>query len=81
MNHDTNQELKQDLKQDKKAAAYRVGIVVLIVLTILTAAEYIIAINMANATVLLFIMALLKAAPILQVFMHVSSLWSEEEGH
>ena len=81
MNHDTNQELKQDLKQDKKAAAYRVGIIVLLVLALLTAAEYAVAINMTNATVILFIIALLKAAPILQVFMHVSSLWSEEEGH
>ncbi len=69
------------MNNEKKAAAFRLGIIILIVLGILTVVEFVVAINLADATVLLFLIALLKAAPILQGFMHMSSLWSEEEGH
>lgn len=69
------------MSSEKKAAAFRLGIIILVLLAILTAVEYAVAIYLANATILLFIIGLLKAAPILQGFMHMSSLWSEEEGH
>lgn len=69
------------MNHEKRAAAYRIGVIILFLLAALTIGEYIIAVNLPNATVLLAIIALLKAVPILQVFMHISSLWSEEEGH
>ncbi|MCA9929661.1 MAG: cytochrome C oxidase subunit IV family protein [Anaerolineales bacterium] len=60
-----------------KAVAYRRGIYVFLVLAVLTAVEYLVAISF-NSTVLLFIIALLKAAAIVQYFMHVYRLWREE---
>ncbi len=67
--------------QEKKAGLFRQGVIVLVALAILTSLEFVIATHLQNATVLLFIIGLLKAAPIVQFFMHISSLWSEEEGH
>ena len=64
----------------KKAAAFRRGIVVLIVLAILTAVEYYVSLSQASMVVM-FLIALLKAAAILQYFMHVRKLWSEEGEH
>jgi len=69
-----------DLEQKKKAAYLR-GIIVLVVLTILTGLEFWVASAWPVAIIALFVIAILKAAPILQYFMHMSSLWSEEEGH
>ena len=66
--------------QEKKKVLYRPGLIVLIVLAVLTAVEYYIALLPNTATPALFIIALIKAWAILQYFMHVSSLWSEE-GH
>ncbi|MCP5093929.1 MAG: hypothetical protein GY943_00090 [Chloroflexi bacterium] len=63
---------------DLKSAAYRQGIYVFLFLAVLTAVEYIIAVSSFNSTVLLFIIALLKAAAIVQFFMHVYRLWREE---
>jgi len=67
--------------EESKKKAFNAGILVFVVLLILTGVEYVMATSLPSAVVLLFIVALLKAAPILQVFMHMSSLWSEEEGH
>ena len=64
----------------KKKALYRRGIIVLIVLAVLTAVEYYVAFLPTTATPALFVIAIIKAWVILQYFMHVSSLWSEE-GH
>jgi uncharacterized membrane protein HdeD (DUF308 family) len=69
------------LMEESKKKAFNTGILVLVALAILTGIEFFIAISLPNAIILLFIAALLKAAPIMQVFMHMSSLWSEEEGH
>ncbi|MFQ5576217.1 MAG: cytochrome C oxidase subunit IV family protein [Anaerolineae bacterium] len=66
---------------DKKRAVYRQGVIVLVVLGVLTAVEYLVAVNLHAALVILFILALFKAGPIVQYFMHINSLWSEEEGH
>ncbi|RME48215.1 MAG: hypothetical protein D6796_06605 [Caldilineae bacterium] len=68
-------------REAKKRAVFRQGIVVLVVLAVLTAVEFAVAINLPGAVTLLFLIAVLKAAPILQFFMHLSSLWSEEGGH
>ncbi len=62
---------------DKKAAAYRLGIITLVILAVLTAAEYFVAVYM-ESLVLLFIIALVKAAVIIQNFMHIARLWREE---
>ncbi len=65
----------------EKKAAYRQGVIVLIVLAVLTAIEFAVALLPANAIPILFVIALIKAWAVLQYFMHLSTLWSEEEGH
>jgi hypothetical protein len=63
----------------RRSAAYRLGVMVLIGLAILTGVEYGIAITLSSG-VALVILGLFKAGLIIQYFMHVSSLWAEE-GH
>jgi hypothetical protein len=65
---------------NRKAAAYRLGVVTLIILAVLTAIEFWVSIAIGSA-VLLFIIALIKTAFIVQNFMHISRLWREEESH
>jgi heme/copper-type cytochrome/quinol oxidase subunit 4 len=65
---------------EKKKKDTRLGLVVLVGLAILTAVEFG-ASNLEAATIALFVMALFKAGLILQYFMHVSVLWSDEEEH
>ncbi len=62
---------------EQKKAAFRQGNIVVLLLAVLTIAEFAIAIK-SGSTVFLFIIALIKAAIIVQVFMHVSRLWREE---
>ncbi len=70
------------MNNEKKQALFRQGIIVLVVLAILTAVEYVVAINMGDtAVVLLFLISLLKAVPVLYFFMHIANLCTEEEGH
>jgi hypothetical protein len=64
---------------DKKAAAYRLGLITLVILAVLTAVEFAVGIYLGSL-VLLFIIALIKAAVIVQNFMHITRLW-REEGH
>lgn len=63
---------------EKKAAAYRLGLITLVVLFVLTVIEYWIGVNVESRLVWIFIIALLKAAVIVQNFMHVYRLWNEE---
>ena len=63
---------------DKKAA-YRQILIVFIVLVVLTAVEFFVALNLDNPTVLLFIIALVKAGLVVQFFMHIYRLWRGEE--
>lgn len=63
---------------EAKAKAYRRGLITFLVLMVLTAIEYFVAISLASPTVLLFIISLIKAALIVQVFMHVARLWRGE---
>jgi cytochrome c oxidase subunit 4 len=65
---------------EKRSAAYRLSVVVGVVLAILTIVEYFAAIYMPS-TVVLFLLALFKAVAVLNYFMHVSRLWRQEEGH
>jgi caa(3)-type oxidase subunit IV len=62
-----------------KRPAYRQIILVFLVLVVLTAIEFVVAINLDNAAVPLFLIALVKAGLIVQYFMHVYRLWREEE--
>ena len=64
---------------EKKTAAFRQGIAVLIGLGGLTALEYWVSLA-TGSVVFLILIAMVKAGLILNYFMHLSSLWSEE-GH
>ena len=66
--------------REKKAAAFRQGLMVLVALAVLTALEYWVSVA-SGSPVFLFIIALGKAGLILNYFMHMASLWSEEERH
>lgn len=65
------------MNAEKKAAAYRAGVMTLVILAVLTIIEYVVGVTF-NSTVILFILALLKAAIIVQNFMHIARLWREE---
>lgn len=62
---------------DKKGAAFRLGVNTFLILMVLTLFEYWVGLNM-NSAVLLFILALVKAAFIVNNFMHATRLWREE---
>ena len=65
------------MNDSKKSVAFRQGIIVLVVLAVLTGAEYWVSIAFPSG-VFLAIIAVIKAAIIIQYFMHISRLWSEE---
>lgn len=62
-----------------KAKAMRRGLITFLALLVLTIVEYFVGIQANASIVLLFVIALVKAALIIQVFMHISRLWREEE--
>jgi heme/copper-type cytochrome/quinol oxidase subunit 4 len=62
---------------DRKAAAYRLGLITLIILAVMTVAEYFVSIY-TGSLILLMIIAVLKAAIIVNNFMHITRLWREE---
>ena len=64
--------------KDKKAT-YRQILIVIIVLAVLTAVEFAVAQSLENATVTLFIIAVVKAGLVVQFFMHIYRLWRGEE--
>jgi heme/copper-type cytochrome/quinol oxidase subunit 4 len=64
-----------------RKSAYRQGILVLIALAVLTALEFWIASAAGGSIVFLFILALAKAGLIVQYYMHLGHLWTEEEAH
>ncbi len=61
-----------------KASAQRTGVYVFLALLALTVVESIIGALESPVTVLLIIIALVKAALIIYFFMHVYRLWREE---
>jgi len=71
---------KEVIVEDEKSTAYELGGTVLLGLGVLTAAEFAFGVR-ASSIVLLFIIAMIKGGMILNYFMHVTRLWSEEEGH
>ena len=62
----------------KKAEVYRLGLITIAVLFVLTVIEFWIGVNMTSPLILLFIIGLLKAGIIVQNFMHIYRLWNEE---
>lgn len=67
--------------ENRKAAAYRQGVIVFIVLAILTVIEFFVSSAFNGSAVLLLIIALLKAGIIVNFFMHIYRLWRTEEDH
>ncbi len=63
--------------ENRKAAAYRLGLITLIILAVLTVVEYFVSIY-TGSLILLTIIALIKAAIIVNNFMHITRLWREE---
>jgi heme/copper-type cytochrome/quinol oxidase subunit 4 len=62
----------------KRSAAYRLGFLVLAALAVLTVVEYLVGVTWSSITLLL-VLGLFKAGLIVQYFMHVARIWSEEE--
>lgn len=65
--------------EQKKKSALQQGATVLIGLAVLTAVEYGVSLLEFSA-IALFVMSLMKAGLIMNYFMHVTSLWSQEGG-
>lgn len=63
----------------KRKAAYRLGVMVLFALFVMTFIEYWAA--HLGSTVLMFIFILFKGAAIMYFFMHIAMLWRSEEAH
>lgn len=64
-----------------RRAAYRQGIYVFVGLAVLTVLEFAVASFLEGSIGLLFIAALAKAGIIIQYYMHLNQVWSEEESH
>lgn len=64
--------------ETKKKEAYRQIFMIFLILAVFTGVEYGIS-QMANpSTILLFLIALVKASLIVNYFMHIYRLWREE---
>ncbi len=70
-----------EARRKQKSAAYRKGILVMVVLAVLTALEFWVATAAGGSVAFLFIIALIKAGLIVQYYMHLESVWSEEGAH
>lgn len=70
-----------DINEETLAArktTYRLGFYVLAGLAVLTAVEFGVALLFEGSAALLFILALAKAGAIIQYYMHLNNVWSEE---
>jgi cytochrome c oxidase subunit IV len=65
----------------RRRAAYRKGLVVFVGLAVLTVVEFLVAALAGGGTALLFVLILAKAGLIVQYYMHVDRVWSQEGGH
>jgi heme/copper-type cytochrome/quinol oxidase subunit 4 len=59
----------------------KAGFIVIVILAVLTAVEYIVAIELDQNLIPLILMAQVKAALILWYFMHIKRVKASEEGH
>lgn len=67
--------------KEKKAPPYFIGFAVLVVLAVLTGIEYILGTQDDPMVALLVVIALVKAALIVNFYMHISKLWNPGEEH
>ncbi len=51
------------------------------VLAVLTGLEFVVATHLTSAVLLLVLMAVVKGGLVAWYFMHIYSLWTEEEAH
>lgn len=65
----------------EKRRLFRRGLVVLIALLLLEVMDYGAAQLLNGSVTILFVLALINAALIIQYYMHISTLFSEEGGH
>jgi hypothetical protein len=63
---------------NERRAAYRRGFYVLVGLAVLTAVEFGVAVLFEGSAALLFVLILAKAGAIIQYYMHLDKVWSEE---
>ncbi len=63
----------------KKSAVLREGVFVFLVLAVLTAVEYFIGVS-TDLVGLIFVLLLVKAVLVVYFYMHISRLFSSEEG-
>jgi heme/copper-type cytochrome/quinol oxidase subunit 4 len=72
--------MSEHSRTKRKTVIYRQGIIVAVILAILTLVEYYAAITPPlGSFAILMILALLKAILVVNYFMHIRSLWSEDE--
>ena len=63
---------------ESKSKAFRRGTWTFLALMVLTLVEFAVAVAFNASIIMLFLIALVKAALIVWVFMHISRLWREE---
>lgn len=63
-----------------KSAAIRTSLIVAAVLAVMTIVEYFVALAYSGAALLL-LLGLVKAFFVVNFYMHISRLWTPEEGH
>jgi amino acid transporter len=63
-----------------KSAAFRTSLMVALALAIFTIGEYFLALVYSGAA-LLMLVGLIKAYFVVNFYMHISRLWTPEEGH
>lgn len=68
------------MNAEKKAKDLRLGVNILVILAVLTLVEYVVAV-WTGMWLLLVVLAFVKAAIVLQFFMHLPRVFSEEGGH
>ena len=65
----------------KRGTAYRRSTIVALILAVLTVLEYYAAVLYPDMWIVLVLLAIAKAALVINYFMHVSRLWSQGEEH
>ncbi len=63
-----------------KAGIYRSGYIIAIILAVVTGIEFYLALHFNNFAIMM-LLGILKAYFVINYFMHIKSLWSEEESH
>lgn len=63
-----------------KGAAFRLIFTIAVILAFFTVVEYYVGLHLPS-TVLLFLLALVKAWLVVYFYMHISRVWSSEGGH